>query len=80
LLVITPNIPKKLENNLTVIQNQNIMAESSIQTLYDNKDTKCKNSECGHVMDSHLNFKKLVKLEFLCYTVLNVEQKEKNVN
>jgi len=79
LLVITPNIPKKLENNLTVIQNQNIMAESSIQTLYDNKDTKCKNSECGHVMDSHLNFKK-VKLEFLCYTVLNVEQKEKNVN
>ena len=59
MLVITPNIPKKLENNLTVIQNQNIMAESSIQTLYDNKDTKCKNSECGHIMDSHLNFKNI---------------------
>ncbi len=35
------------------------MEESSIQTLYDNKDTKCQNPKCGHVMDSHLNFKKI---------------------
>ena len=35
------------------------MEKSSIQTLYDNKDTKCQNSECGHIMDSHLNFKKI---------------------
>jgi len=35
------------------------MEESSIRTLYDNKDTKCQNPDCGHVMDSHLNFKKI---------------------
>ena len=27
--------------------------------FYENENTKCKNSECGHIMDSHLNFKKI---------------------
>lgn len=35
------------------------MGESLIQTLYDNKDTKCQNAECSHIMDSHLNFKNI---------------------
>ena len=35
------------------------MTDSSITTFYENKDTACKNSECGHVMDSHLNFKQI---------------------
>lgn len=33
------------------------MGDSTIKVLYDNKDVKCKNSECGHTMDSHLHFK-----------------------
>jgi len=35
------------------------MEESSIQIFFDNKNTKCQNSECGHIMDAHLNFKKI---------------------
>jgi len=33
--------------------------ESTIKIFYENKDTKCKNSECGHSMESHLHFKKI---------------------
>lgn len=35
------------------------MEESPIQIFFDNKNTKCQNTECGHIMDAHLNFKKL---------------------
>ena len=35
------------------------MVESAIKILYDNKDTKCKNSECGHSMESHVHFKNI---------------------
>jgi hypothetical protein len=35
------------------------MEESTIKILYDNKDAKCKNSECGHAMESHLHFKNI---------------------
>lgn len=33
--------------------------ESAIKILYENRDSKCKNSECGHVMNSHFQFKKI---------------------
>ena len=35
------------------------MEESAIKILYDNKDAKCKNHECGHLMDFHLHFKNI---------------------
>lgn len=35
------------------------MEESAIKILYENKDVKCKNPECGHVMDAHLHFKNI---------------------
>ena len=31
--------------------------ESTIKVLYEHKDSLCKNSECGHTMESHLHFK-----------------------
>ena len=36
-----------------------IMSEekSALEILYGNRDVKCKNPECGHVMDAHVNFK-----------------------
>ena len=33
--------------------------ESAIKVLYENKDVECKNSECGHLMELHLHFKKI---------------------
>ena len=31
--------------------------KSALEILYDNKDSKCKNPECNHIMSSHINFK-----------------------
>ena len=56
------------------------MAESTLTTLYENRDAKCKNAECNHVLDSHFNLKKLENPISLCYTVPNVVQKAKNAN
>ena len=33
--------------------------ESAIKILYDNKDTKCKNPDCDHLIDLHLHFKNI---------------------
>lgn len=30
---------------------------SAIEILHENKDEACKNSECGHIIDSHIHFK-----------------------
>ena len=35
------------------------MEESAIKILYDNKDAKCKNPECGHPMELHIHFKNI---------------------
>ena len=69
---------KKLVNNLTTKLLQNIMEESSIQIFYDNKDTKCQNSECGHKMDSHLNFKTIgeIRIPLLYCSECRAEGKE----
>ena len=32
-------------------------AKSALETLYENRDAKCKNPECNHAMSSHVNFK-----------------------
>jgi hypothetical protein len=54
------------------------MGESSISILYENKDTKCQNSECGHIMDSHLNFKNIgpVRIPLLYCAECRAEGKE----
>ena len=30
---------------------------SALEILHANKDATCKNSECGHAIDSHVHFK-----------------------
>ena len=35
------------------------MTESTLTTLYENRDAKCKNAECNHALDSHFNLKKI---------------------
>ena len=33
--------------------------ESAIKVLYENRESKCKNAECGHILDSHFQFKNI---------------------
>jgi len=56
------------------------MEESTIKILYDNKDAKCKNPECGHLW-VHIFILKISKMtEFLSCIVLNVDHKVRNAN